>query len=181
MRPPPVARIAMAFAVSIGEPPPKPIRQSWLPDFRRWAPVSMTVSTGSGTVSLNTAAVMPAASRGSRQRRIRPEETMKGSLTTRGRDRPNFFSTSATCCTAPPATSSMRGAAMLALTVVMGGPSPGWAWGFLGGWRRHGQEGTGRGVKYLRERRAGMRRDGDAGSERGDVDLPVPRRQMEPG
>ena len=44
---------------------------------------------------------------------------MNGSVTTSGRDRPNLPSTSAIWRTAPPPTSSMRGAAMLALTAVM--------------------------------------------------------------
>ena len=34
------------------------------------------MSVGSGIVSLNTAAAMPAVSSGSRQRRSRPDETM---------------------------------------------------------------------------------------------------------
>ena len=44
----------MALAVSIGEPPPKPIRQSKSPPARIRTPVSTTVSVGSGTVSLNS-------------------------------------------------------------------------------------------------------------------------------
>src|SRR4051812_33644805 len=45
---------------------------------------------------------------------------MNGSLTTSGRDRPNLASTSAIWRTAPPPICSMRGAAMLAFTAVMG-------------------------------------------------------------
>src|SRR5580698_637522 len=105
----------------------------------------MTVSTGSGTVSLNTLAVMPTASNGSRQRRINPEETMNGSLTTRGRDRPNLASTSATCFTPPPATSSRRGAAMVALTLVIEATPPVGRVGVLGGSRRQEQTGGGAG------------------------------------
>ena len=42
------------MAVSIGEPPPKPIRQSKSPRLSSATPASITVSVGSGTVSLNT-------------------------------------------------------------------------------------------------------------------------------
>ena len=72
----PAARIDMALAVSMGDPPPKPIRQSYDPDASSAAPASITTSVGSGTVSLNTAGVSPAASNGSRQRRTRPLLTM---------------------------------------------------------------------------------------------------------
>ena len=49
---------------------------------------------------------------------------MKGSVTTSGRDRPNFASTSAIWRTAPPPTCNIRGAAMLAFTAVMAQSSP---------------------------------------------------------
>ena len=51
----PCARMDIAFAVSMGDPPPKPIRQSYSPACSSAAPASITVSVGSGTVSLNTA------------------------------------------------------------------------------------------------------------------------------
>ena len=47
----------MALAVSMGDPPPKPIRQSYDPDASSAAPASITTSVGSGTVSLNGADV----------------------------------------------------------------------------------------------------------------------------
>src|SRR5690349_13845036 len=48
---------------------------------------------------------------------------MNGSVTTSGRDSPNFVNISAIRRTEPPPTCSTRGAAMLALTVVMMGSS----------------------------------------------------------
>ena len=62
---------------------------------------------------------MPAAASGSRQWFTWRDDTMNGSLTTSGRDRPNLASTSAIWRTAPPPICSMRGAAKLALTAVM--------------------------------------------------------------
>ena len=108
----------MALAVSIGEPPPKPIRQSYSPPWIAITPFSTIVSVGSGMVSLNTPAWMPACSSGSRQFRTRPEETMNGSVTTSGRDRPNLARTSAIWRTVPPPTSIMRGEAILAIMVI---------------------------------------------------------------
>ena len=46
------ARMAIALAVSIGEPPPNASRQSW--PAISLTPASITVSVGSGMVSLNT-------------------------------------------------------------------------------------------------------------------------------
>ena len=79
----------------------------------------MMVSTGSGTVSLNTPGLSPAARNGTSTLSIMPEETMNGSVTTNGRARENFFSTSAIWPTVPPPTSIMRGAAMLAIVPVI--------------------------------------------------------------
>ena len=107
---PAMARMAMAFAVSIGgaaAEADQAVVIALAPARRRRR--SMTVSVGSGTVSLNTPGCSPAASSGSRQRRTRPEETMKGSVTTSGRQRPKAASTSAIWATAPPPTRIMRG------------------------------------------------------------------------
>jgi hypothetical protein len=89
------ARMAMALAVSIGLPPPKPTRQSKSPRLSTATPASITVSVGSGTVSLKTSALRPAALSGAKQRSTVPDDTIQGSVTTSGRDRPNWASTSA--------------------------------------------------------------------------------------
>ena len=73
-------------------------------------PASITVSVGSGTVSLNTAKESPAARNGASARSTIPEDTMKGSVTTSGRDRPSCASTSASFATDPPPISISRGA-----------------------------------------------------------------------
>ncbi len=103
----------------MGEPPPKPIRQSKSPLFSSTTPASITVSVGSATVSLKTETASPAVASGSRQWRMWPELTMNGSVTTSGRDKPNFASTSATCRTAPAATSNRRGEAKFMETAIM--------------------------------------------------------------
>ena len=51
---------------------------------RRRTPASITVSVGSGTVSLNTPAAMPAARSGVSARSTVPEDTIHGSVTTSG-------------------------------------------------------------------------------------------------
>src|ERR1700709_1550911 len=83
----------------------------------------MTVSVGSGTVSLKTDTANPAAESGSRQLPTWPHLTMNGSVTTSGRDSPNFASTSAIWRTAPAATSNRRGEAKFMLIAVIGGSS----------------------------------------------------------
>ena len=73
----------------------------------------MTVSSGSGMVSLNTANATPAAASGSVQRRSNPVDTITGSVTTSGRRSPNPARTEATVDTLPPPTWMARGATML--------------------------------------------------------------------
>ena len=114
------ARIAMAFAVSIGEPPPNASRQSCPPPANNFTPASITVSSGSGMVSLNTANAIPAVVSGSVQRRSSPVDTITGSVTMSGRRSPKPASTEATVDTVPPPTWMARGATMLKR--VTGGP-----------------------------------------------------------
>ena len=84
----------------------------------------MTVSVGSGTVSLKTETARSAAASGSRQLRTWPELTMNGSVTTKGRDRPNLARTSAIWRTAPADTSSRRGEAkFMVIAVILDPPA----------------------------------------------------------
>ena len=54
---------AIAFAVSIGLPPPKPMTASFLHFSRNFIPFKTTVSVGSGTVSSKTSDFNPASVR----------------------------------------------------------------------------------------------------------------------